>query len=106
LQEVITYTEAISGETAILIANDDGELIALGGRWKECPRPEKPCPRSGNDPMPEMYNKDHPKCRHCSYSSRLYLKDQNQAINIAHILAEIYGSNGRSYARKSLQTVL
>ena len=106
LQEIITYNESESGETAILIAEDDGTLFACGGRWKECPRPEKPCPRYGNDPMPEMYKKDHPKCRHCSYSGRIYLDSQEHAIRIAHILAETYGSNGRSHARKSLQTLL
>jgi len=103
---VITYKEAVSGEMGFLVAEDDGVLHAFGGRWKECPRPMKPCPRSGNDPMPEMYNKESKKCQHCSYSGRLYLDSQEQAVNIANILAEIYSSNGRGYARRSLQTLL
>jgi hypothetical protein len=103
---VITYNEAVSGEPTIMIIEDDGTLFVTGGRWKECPRPMKPCPRSGREPMPEMYSKDHPKCRNCSYSGRLYLDSRDQAINIANILAEIYGSNGRGYARRSLQTLL
>jgi len=106
LERVITYTEAVSGEATILIAEDDGTLHVFGGRWKECPRPEKPCPRSGRDPMPEMYDKNNKKCRYCSYSGRIYLDSQEQAIRIAEIFAEIYGSNGRSHARKSLQTLL
>jgi len=96
----------VSGEATILIAEDDGTLHVFGGRWKECPRPEKPCPRSGRDPMPEMYDKNNKKCRYCSYSGRIYLDSQEQAIRIAEIFAEIYGSNGRSHARKSLQTLL
>jgi hypothetical protein len=103
---VITYTEAVSGEATIMIAEDDGTLLVMGGRWKECPRPEKPCPRSGREPMPEMYNKDHPKCQYCSYSGRMHLDSQEQAIRIAEIFAEIYGSNGRGHARRSLQTLL
>jgi hypothetical protein len=103
---VITYTEAVSGEATIMIAEDDGTLFVMGGRWKECPRPEKPCPRSGRDPMPEMYNKDNPKCQHCSYSGRMHLDSQEQAVRIAEIFAEIYGTNGRGYARRSLQTLL
>jgi hypothetical protein len=103
---VITYKEAVSGEMGFFVAEDDGTLHAFGGRWKECPRPMKPCPRSGREPMPEVYNKDHPKCKSCSYSGRLYLDSQEQAVNIANILAEIYGTNGRGYARRSLQTLL
>jgi hypothetical protein len=103
---VITYNEAVSGEPTIMIAEDDGTLLVIGGRWKECPRPKKPCPRSGKEPMPEMYNKDHPKCKYCSYSGRMYLDSQEQAVRIAEIFAEIYGTNGRGYARRSLQTLL
>ena len=103
---MITYKEAVSGEIGFLVAYDDGTLHAFGGRWKECPRPEKPCPRSGNDPMPEMYNKDHKKCKYCSYSGRMKLDTQEQAIRIAEMIAEIYSSNGRSYARRSVQKML
>jgi hypothetical protein len=102
----MTYIEATTGEATILIAEDDGTLIVMGGRWKECPRPEKPCPRSGRDVMPEMYDKNNKKCRQCTYAGRMYLDNQEQAIRIAEIFAETYGSNGGSHARKSLQTVL
>jgi len=103
---VITYTEAVSGEATIMIAKDDGTLHVFGGRWKECPRPEKSCPRSGRDPMPEMYDENNKKCQYCSYSGRIHLDSQEQAIRIAEIFAEIYGSNGRGHVRRSLQTLL
>ncbi len=103
---MITYKEAISGEMGFLVAEDDGTLHAFGGRWKECPRPMKPCPRSGREPMPEVYNKESEKCKYCSYSGRMKLDSQEQAIRIAEIIAEIYSSNGRSHARRSLQTLL
>lgn len=106
MEEIITYKEAVSGEVGFLVAEDDGTLHAFGGRWKECPRPEKPCPRSGLDPMPEMYNKDHDKCKYCSYSGRIKLNDQQQAIRVAKIIAEIYSTNGGSHARRSVQTLL
>ena len=61
---------------------------------------------SGNDPMPEMYNKDNKKCKYCSYSGRMKLDNQEQAIRIAEIIAEIYGSNGRGNARRSVQKML
>ena len=89
-----------------MIAEDDGTLLVMGGRWKECPRPEKPCPRSGRDPMPEMYDKNNKKCQYCSYSGRMHLDSQEQAVRIAEIFADIYGTNGRGYARRSLQTLL
>jgi hypothetical protein len=105
LEEVITYKEAVSGEMGFLVAYDDGTLHAFGGRWKECPRPEKPCPRE-KEPMPEMYNKENKKCKYCSYSGRIKLDSQEQAIRIAKIIAEIYSTNGGSHARRSVQTLL
>lgn len=106
MEKVITYTEHGSGEPGFLVAYDDGTLHAFGGRWKECPRPVKPCPRSGREIMPEMYDKDNEKCKYCSYSGRIKLDSQEQAIRIAKIIAEIYSTNGGSHARKSVQTLL
>lgn len=106
MEKIITYKEHGYGEPGFLIAYEDGTLHAFGGRWRECPRPVKPCPCSGNDPMPEMYNKDNEKCKHCSYSGRMKLDSQEQAIKIAEMIAEIYGSNGRSNVRRSVQKML
>ena len=103
---MITYKEAVSGEMGFLVAYDDGTLHAFGGRWKECPRPANPCPHSGRDPMPEVYNEDNKKCKYCSYSGRMKLDSQEQAIRIAEIIAEIYSTNGGSHARRSVQKML
>jgi len=106
LEKVSTYKEHGSGEMGFLVAKDDGTLHAFGGRWKECPRPMKPCPRSGNEPMPELYNEDNEKCKYCSYSGRMKLDSQEQAIKVAEMMAEIYGSNGRGNVRRSVQKML
>jgi hypothetical protein len=66
-----------------LVCDEDGTLSANGPDWHECPRPEKPCPRHGSEPMPEMYNPKHKKCLRCVYSGKAHLKDQEQAFDVA-----------------------
>lgn len=75
----------IEGEN-MLFAFSDGRLKATGPAWKECQRPEKPCPRSGRDPMPEMYSPNSQKCRHCSYSGTAHMRDQEQALAVAKLI--------------------
>ena len=45
----------------------DCVLMILGPDFKECPRPEKPCPRKSRD-TPEWFDEKHPKCRQCTWS--------------------------------------
>jgi len=70
----------------ILFAYPDGRLHAAGPDWKECPRPEKPCPRNGRNPMPEMYSENDKKCKRCVYAATAYLNNREQAVAVAKLI--------------------
>jgi len=94
MEKVITYIND-KGAVTILVASENGRLQFLGDDWKECPRPEKPCPRHSmrENNMPENYDMEnpHPKCRYCTWRGDAHLKNQEQAYDVALLIVKNLG---------------